>query len=86
MLPKDWKKLIDMNATLLMDGDILWADLVFISAMSIQSESANEVIKRCNELNAKIVVGGPLFTSSPELYKNVDYLILNEAEITLPHF
>jgi radical SAM superfamily enzyme YgiQ (UPF0313 family) len=87
LLPKDWnKKLIDMNADRLKDNDILWADIIFISAMSIQSESANKVIQRCKELNAKIAAGGPLFTSSPELYENVDYLILNEAEITLPLF
>ncbi|HCY75122.1 MAG TPA: B12-binding domain-containing radical SAM protein [Ignavibacteriales bacterium] len=87
MLPKDWnKKLIDMNANQLTDDDILWADLVFISAMSIQSVSADDIINKCNKLNAKIAAGGPLFTSSPELYDNVDYLILNEAEITLPMF
>ena len=87
MLPKDWnKKLVDMNASQLMDDDILWADFVFISAMSIQSESADEVIQRCKKLNAKIAAGGPLFTSSPELYENIDCLILNEAEITLPQF
>jgi radical SAM superfamily enzyme YgiQ (UPF0313 family) len=87
MLPKDWnKKLIDMNIDSLIDEDILWADYVFISAMSIQSKSVNEVIHRCKKLNAKIVAGGPLFTSSPEVYRNVDHLILNEAEITLPYF
>jgi len=87
LLPKDWnKKLIDMNANQLIDDDILWADFVFISAMSIQSESANEVIQQCKKLNAKIVAGGPLFTSSSEYYKNIDHLILNEAEITLPQF
>src|SRR4030067_649514 len=87
MLPKDWnKKLIDMNANQLMDADILWADYVFISAMSIQSKSVDEVIQRCKKLNTKIVAGGPLFTSSSEYYKNVDHLILNEAEITLPQF
>ncbi len=87
LLPKVWcKRLIDMNANKLTDDDILWADFVFISAMSIQSESANQVIKRCNELNVKIVAGGPLFTSSPEYYQNIDHLVLNEAEITLPQF
>ncbi|HSD63705.1 MAG TPA: DUF4070 domain-containing protein [Ignavibacteriaceae bacterium] len=87
MLPPEWdKKLIDMNAEDLKDSDILWADYVFISAMSIQSDSANQVIQRCKDLNTKIVAGGPLFTSSSEYYKTIDHLILNEAEITLPQF
>ena len=87
MLPKDWnKKLVDMNASELKDKDILWVDYVFISAMSIQNASADEVIQQCKKLNTKIVAGGPLFTSSPENYQNIDYLILNEAEITLPEF
>jgi len=87
MLPEEWnKKLIDMNAMDLTDKDILWADYVFISAMSIQSESANQIIERCKKLNVKIVAGGPLFTSSFEYYQNIDHLILNEAEITLPEF
>ncbi len=87
MLPEEWnKKLIDMNADKLIDKDIIWADYVFLNAMSIQSQSVNEVILRCKSLNTKIVAGGPLFTSSPEHYNNVDHLILNEAEITLPQF
>jgi len=87
MLPCEWnKKLVDMNTTKLEDEDILWADYVFISAMSIQRDSVDEIIGRCRTLNAKIVAGGPLFTSSPEYYKNVDHLLLNEAELTLPHF
>jgi radical SAM superfamily enzyme YgiQ (UPF0313 family) len=80
------KKLIDMNTSGLKDEDILWADYVFISAMSVQSRSADEVIRRCNNLNIKVAGGGPHFTSCFENYNNVDYLILNEAEITLPQF
>ena len=87
MLPKDWNiKLTDMNASQLTDDDLLWADLVFISAMSVQSESTDEVIHRCKKLNTKIAAGGPLFTSCPQNYQGIDHLILNEAEITLPMF
>ncbi len=87
MLPESFeKKLIDMNVTPLKDRDIKWADYVFISAMFIQKNSAGKVVERCNKLNVKVVAGGPLFTSFPELIPNVDYLVLNEAEITLPIF
>ena len=38
MLPDDWNKiLIDMNAEVLKNEDILRADFVFISAMSVQT-------------------------------------------------
>lgn len=87
MLPMEWdKRLVDMNASTLTDDDILWADFVFISAMSIQSESAHHVIERCRTLHRKIVAGGPYFTSSPDYSDAVDHQVLDEAEITLPQF
>ncbi len=64
LLPDSWNlKLIDMNVTDLLDENILWADFVFLSGMNIQIESFKEVIKRCNILETKIVVGGPLATT-----------------------
>lgn len=87
MLPDDWeKKLIDMNISKLTDKDLKWADLVFISGMAIQKESAIRVISRCKELGVKIVAGGPLFTTGHKEFKDVDHFVLNEAEITLPLF
>ncbi|MBN1806396.1 MAG: DUF4070 domain-containing protein [Sedimentisphaerales bacterium] len=87
MLPKDWnKKLVDMAVMNLHNRDIQWADYVFLTAMSIQKDSAEQVIDRCKKLGAKIVAGGPLFTSMPEYFPQVDHLVLNEAEITLPLF
>lgn len=88
LLPKEWeKKLVDITVTTLNDRDIKWADYVFISAMSIQKESVKKIITQCKELGAKIVAGGPLFTSGYEDFEDdVDYFILNEAEITLPLF
>jgi len=87
MLPKQWeKKLIDMNLETLTDSDIHWADYVFISAMVLQKKSVEKIIQKCKNLRTKIVAGGPLFTSANELFDDIDHLILNEAEITLPLF
>ena len=87
MLPAEWeKKLVDMNATTLSDEDIKWADYVFISAMVVQRDSVEEVISRCNRLNAPIVAGGPLFTTGYDEFEGVDHFVLGEAEVTLPLF
>jgi len=87
MLPKDWEiRLVDMNVTRLTERDLHWADYVFISAMIVQKASVNEVISRCKKVGVKIAAGGPLFTSEYDQFEEVDHLILNEAEITLPPF
>ncbi|MBN1486347.1 MAG: DUF4070 domain-containing protein [Anaerolineae bacterium] len=87
MLPESWEtRLIDLNITSLQHKDLEWADYVFISAMVVQREAAYKVIARCKEAGVKIVAGGPLFTSEYAAFPDVDYLILNEAEITLPYF
>jgi radical SAM superfamily enzyme YgiQ (UPF0313 family) len=87
MLPADWqKKLVDLNVAVLHDRDLHWADYVFISAMSVQQDSVREIIERCKRNHKKMVAGGPLFTGEPENFTDIDYLVLNEAEITLPQF
>ncbi len=87
MLPANWhKRLIDMNVEKLRDKDIYWGDYIFISAMTIQKESAKQVIQHCNSLHKKIIAGGPLFTEEPSQFSTVNHLVLNEAEITLPYF
>ena len=88
LLPAKWeKKLIDMNVEDLKDEDILWADLVFISAMIVQKESVKELIERVKALGKKVVAGGPLFTTDWKEYTSLaDYLVLGEAEAALPLF
>ena len=87
MLPESWeKRLLDMNVESLDDDDLRWADLVFLSAMSVQKESVKEVVARCKTAGVRVVAGGPLFTTEFEAFRHVDHLVLNEAEITLPRF
>jgi len=87
MLPDGWqKKLVDLNVELLLDEQLEWADMVFLSAMIVQKESALQIIKRCRAKGKKIVAGGPVFTTQHEQFEGVDHFILNEAEITLPLF
>ena len=87
MLPDEWeKRLVDMNVSGLTDGDLEWADYVFISAMIVQTKSVMEVIRKCKEFDVKVVAGGPLFTTGHEEFEGVDHFVLNEAENTLPPF
>ena len=87
MLPSEWdKKVVDMNVTPLDDRDIKWADYVFISAIVVQRDSARQIITMCKKLGTKVVAGGPLFTTEPDDFDDVDHLVLNEAEVTLPPF
>jgi radical SAM superfamily enzyme YgiQ (UPF0313 family) len=87
MLPDHWKqRLTDLNVRSLSIRDLEWADMVFISAMTVQRDSAKRVLERCKKAGIPVVAGGPLFTMEPDQFSDVDYLVLNEAEITLPEF
>lgn len=87
MLPPEWsRRLVDVNVRTLTENDLEWADCAFISAMSVQSESAREIIARCKEFGLRVVAGGPLFSNEHEQFQDVDHFVLNEAELTLPEF
>lgn len=87
LLPPHWdKRLTDLNVSKLKDEDLQWADLIFIGAMSIQRQSVIDIMRRCKSFNKKIIAGGPLFSAESKTFKDIDHLILNEAEITLPRF
>lgn len=87
MLPEVWeKRLIDLNVQKLDDREIAWADYVFISAMTIQRQSVNDVLARCRRLGVRTVAGGPLFTTAPADFDAADHLVLGEAEVALPPF
>jgi len=87
MLPREWSiRLIDLNVRGITEKDLAWAETAFISAMSVQRDSARSIILRCRERGLKVVAGGPLFTSEHEEFDQVDHFVLNEAELTLQPF
>ncbi len=87
ILPEHWeKRLVDMNTEPLTQRDLAWADCVFVSAMIVQRESAKEVLARAKAAGARTVAGGPLFIAEHQDLDNVDHLVLDEGEVTLPPF
>lgn len=87
LLPATWsKRLVDMNVDKLTDKDLAWADMAFIGGMAVQRNSAKQIIARCHGSKLIVVAGGPLFTAEPDEFKEVDHLVLDEAELTLPAF
>jgi radical SAM superfamily enzyme YgiQ (UPF0313 family) len=87
LLPSDWdRKLVDTNIRPLSERDILWADLVFVSAMDVQRSAVEAIIDKVKRYKKPVVAGGPLFTEDYEQFANVDHFVLNEGEITIPLF
>jgi radical SAM superfamily enzyme YgiQ (UPF0313 family) len=87
LLPEEWqKRMVDTNVEPLTALHLEWADLVFLSGMVVQRSSAKKIIARCREAGVKVATGGPLFTCEADNFPEVDYLILDEAEQTLPSF
>ena len=87
ILPQHWKfRLIDENVEPLLDEHLHEADLVCIGGMLPQQNSMLELIGRAHAMNCTVVMGGPDPTSQPELYREADFLVLGEGEITIPMF
>jgi radical SAM superfamily enzyme YgiQ (UPF0313 family) len=81
MLPRQWNlRLVDLNVKALSDGDIEWAEAVFISAMIVQETSVRLVIGRCKARNKPVVAGGPLFTTGGDRFPQVTCCVVGEAE------
>lgn len=87
LFPETWDtRIMDQNVREIADDDLSWADMVFVSAMTIQLDAVREILARCRKLGVITVAGGPLFTSAPEEFPEADHLVLGEAELTLPLF
>ena len=81
MLPRHWqKRAVDLNVQPLKDRDLDWADVVFFSAMIIQSGSLKQQIERCRRRGLRTVVGGPITSSKHEALVGADHVVEGEVE------
>jgi radical SAM superfamily enzyme YgiQ (UPF0313 family) len=87
LLPKSWqRRLVDLNVGPLKTCDINWADMVFVTGMLVQKESIHAVVRQCNAIGKRVVLGGPYVTTTIEDLPEVDHIFLGEAETTIPQF
>ena len=89
ILPQTWEyRLVDRNVRCETEADWEWADLVIISGMIVQKSDLLYLIREAKQRGKIVAAGGPYVTSVPKeaTEAGVDFLILDEGEITLPLF
>jgi radical SAM superfamily enzyme YgiQ (UPF0313 family) len=89
ILPQTWEfRLVDRNVRFETEADWDWAELVIISGMIVQKPDMLHLIREAKQRSKLVAVGGPYVTSVPEAAQEagVDFLVLDEGEITLPLF
>ncbi|MEB3199889.1 MAG: B12-binding domain-containing radical SAM protein [Synechococcaceae cyanobacterium] len=89
ILPQEWTfNLVDTNIREVKEEEWKWADLVIISAMIVQKDDMMRQIDLAHRHGKPVAVGGPYPSSTPEELDGagVEFLILDEGEITLPMF
>ncbi len=89
ILPQEWNfKLVDRNIRPATEEEWDWADLVIISGMIVQKGDMLDQVHEAKRRGKLVAVGGPYATSVPHEVETagVDFLILDEGEITLPMF
>jgi radical SAM superfamily enzyme YgiQ (UPF0313 family) len=82
LCPAGWTlRLIDHTLDELTDEDLLWADLVMVSAMHAQRADTMATLARARALGRRTIIGGPWASSEPELLlKEADHVLAGEAE------
>ncbi|MGK7872626.1 MAG: B12-binding domain-containing radical SAM protein [Xenococcaceae cyanobacterium] len=89
ILPQEWEfKLVDRNVRSVTEQEWDWAELVVVSGMIVQKEDLLAQVQEAKRRGKRVAVGGPYPTALPHEVQavSVDYLVLDEGEITLPMF
>src|ERR1700720_443952 len=86
LCPRQWKiRLVDLAFENLSDEDILWADLVMLSAMAVQRKGVRLTLERASKLNRRTMIGGPYASSDPdELLPLADHVVVGEPDEIFP--
>jgi radical SAM superfamily enzyme YgiQ (UPF0313 family) len=86
LCPANWQiRLLDRAFEDLRDEDLLWADLVMVSAMIAQRTDTLATLDRARALNRRTFIGGPWASSEPDLLLNhADHVLVGEAEEVFP--
>jgi radical SAM superfamily enzyme YgiQ (UPF0313 family) len=82
LCPAHWEiRLVDLAFQELRDEDILWADLVMVSAMAVQRKGVRLTLERASKLNRRTMIGGPYASSDPDsLLPLADHVIVGEPD------
>ncbi len=82
LCPKSWTlRLLDQGVEELTDEDILWADLVMVSAMTVQHEGLQQVLARARRLGRRTMVGGPYASGEPaRMLAIADHVVAGEPD------
>ncbi len=82
LCPESWTlRLVDQCVEELTDEDILWADLVMVSAMTVQRDGLQEVLARARRLGRRTVVGGPYASGEPaRMLAIADHVVVGEPD------
>ena len=82
LCPKQWKiRLVDLAFEELSDKDLLWANLVMVSAMEVQREEVRQILERASKLRRRTMIGGPYASSEPKvLLPLADHVVVGEPD------
>jgi radical SAM superfamily enzyme YgiQ (UPF0313 family) len=89
LLPDDWTcRLVDCNVRPVTEADWAWADIILLSGMIVQKANLLTLLAEAKRRRKTVVVGGPYATALPDELREAgaDFLVLDEAELTLPPF
>ncbi len=85
LLPEHWEFVhIDEDIDELTDDLLRWADIVMVSGIGPQLETMTTVIRRARSFDKIVVVGGSGPTLQPHMYEEANFIVVGEAEGTVP--